>query len=904
MRSDLTGALKYDPNQPRVPAGQGDPSGQWTKVGHSLHEKLVAGGGFTYQPILASSPVKGYALSISRENERVFEGDVTEEQIAQYIADRESLFRADPQAHVGGWLDVETGKVYLDVSIIEPDRETAIRRAQEYGQEGIYDLEKGETVIVKRPEERRKSAEEDGAFRLSSGGDPEGDRGSHQSGPPRALEEALKYDPGQKRHPAGTPWAASGPGPGRFAAGGGGGGEGSGLWASEAERWRTNTVPLEDLELTGVFHYLEAPHGMRLRVSPLPDDVFDSLKEGLKKMNIPDATLQEVSGTAFISAPIPFVSLGATAMFDMAVKHLLVTSEIFNHPEEEFHLAIAHELGHAVDFTDVPRQTAQESADDPTPMIDRWKLYARSAAKEFAFKVTPEDDAYIHGEQQKHTTKASGMTQAQFNQFFADAHKRITKGAIAKEAVSAVVAGLKALKKKTYTDKELVGMKLRYPLVAHFMQWDGFKAGNYARTSGEIFAQLHALYYTHRPQMQKALPKAFAYFDALDKEQRGETDVRKDEALGSGSAADTGLPSEIWVRALKHLPITGAVVAEDPQGRGGQQAHPGVCQLAGPTRDALGMNPWQLALKFTESSIARHPKGTPWAATGPGPGRFKSKDGKGGAGGSLEGYSDRAKLVKGVIVTDNVDDAARALFENRKVQLDSPRKVSVLLDKLNAKVKEMIAKGEKAGLYNLCNVTVPGTSLFCAESKGIPRVEMPQLKFPPTPGTPAAKLTPDVRGEVDISAGFRQHLLDLGFKISDGIEKAAYMKASQNELNGAKVAGIAQAIREKKLADERLFISQDNYIVDGHHRWAAMVGVDSDDGHLGDLTLPVARVEVGIIELLALANTYAKDQGAPQMSADDKAKKLEKDCGCAACAEKKARQLRLPFDKPRYSSLL
>jgi hypothetical protein len=330
------------------------------------------------------------------------------------------------------------------------------------------------------------------------------------------------------------------------------------------------------------------------------------------------------------------------------------------------------------------------------------------------------------------------------------------------------------------------------------------------------------------------------------------------------------------------------------------------------------MTAWQLALKFTESAIERHPKGTPWAASGPGPGRFKGK-GKGGAAGGLEGYSDRAKLVKGTIVTDNVEDAARALFENRKVQLDSARKVSVLLDKLNAMAKDAISKGEKAGLYNLCNVTVPGTSLFCAESKGIPRIEMPQLKFVPTPGTPAAKLTPDARGEVDVSAGFRQHLADLGFKITDETEKAAYMKASQNELNGAKVAGIAQAIRDKKLADERLFVSQDNYIVDGHHRWAAMVGVDSDDGHLGDLTLPVARVEIGIIELLALANTYAKAQGAPQMGADDKAKKVQKgcDCGCGAkkprlrdnlgrpvSKEDQARQLMLALDGPTLSSLL
>ena len=39
----------------------------------------------------------------------------------------------------------------------------------------------------------------------------------------------------------------------------------------------------------------------------------------------------------------------------------------------------------------------------------------------------------------------------------------------------------------------------------------------------------------------------------------------------------------------------------------------------------------------------------------------------------------------------------------------------------------MIAKGGKAPNFNLCNVSVTGSNLFCAESKGIPRIQMPQL---------------------------------------------------------------------------------------------------------------------------------------------------------------------------------
>lgn len=69
----------------------------------------------------------------------------------------------------------------------------------------------------------------------------------------------------------------------------------------------------------------------------------------------------------------------------------------------------------------------------------------------------------------------------------------------------------------------------------------------------------------------------------------------------------------------------------------------------------------------------------------------------------------------------------RALAENKKVVLDQPREVATLIDKLSKITKEMVAKGEKAPNFNLCNVSVKGTNLFCAESKGIPRIKMPQM---------------------------------------------------------------------------------------------------------------------------------------------------------------------------------
>jgi len=236
------------------------------------------------------------------------------------------------------------------------------------------------------------------------------------------------------------------------------------------------------------------------------------------------------------------------------------------------------------------------------------------------------------------------------------------------------------------------------------------------------------------------------------------------------------------------------------------------------------------------------------------------------------------------IVTSNVDTAAKALAAGRKVRLRHTREVSTLLDKLAQISREAIAKGDKAPNYNLCNVSVKGTNLFCTESKGIPRIQMPQLKGEALPGSMAAKrLKPDARGETDVSAKFREYLRRKGVKITDSSENAAYLKASQNELNGAKTAGIAGAIRAGKLADERIFVSKDNYIVDGHHRWSASVGVDSEDGVLGDVKMKVATIDMDIITLLDEANKFAKRWGIPQASVNAKNRNptaKAEGCGC------------------------
>jgi hypothetical protein len=208
------------------------------------------------------------------------------------------------------------------------------------------------------------------------------------------------------------------------------------------------------------------------------------------------------------------------------------------------------------------------------------------------------------------------------------------------------------------------------------------------------------------------------------------------------------------------------------------------------------------------------------------------------------GYSSHAVLKNGVIHTNSVSDAARALYEGRKVELQQPRQLSTLIDHLGKVSQKMIELGGKAPVFDLCKVSVTGTNLFCGEARVEQRIEMPQL-------------TDKQVGE------FPGWLQSKGFAVHRGEEYAAYLRATQRELNGAKVAAAAARIRANPAAGDRpIIISKDNYILDGHHTWAAKIGLDAADNILADdKKMNVQRVDIDIIRLLHEADVFTGGAG-------------------------------------------
>jgi hypothetical protein len=203
--------------------------------------------------------------------------------------------------------------------------------------------------------------------------------------------------------------------------------------------------------------------------------------------------------------------------------------------------------------------------------------------------------------------------------------------------------------------------------------------------------------------------------------------------------------------------------------------------------------------------------------------------------------------------------------------------VYTVLGELAAFAKDAKDKGDKATDLDLCKVSVPGTNLFCGENKGLLREEMPQLSGVPTKGSKADGMEKDKKGRANIGEAFVEHLRDGGVETREGEVPASSLKATQKQVIGADVAGIMKALEDGSMPEQTLFVSRDGYVIDGHHRWAAAVGLDYKDGKAGDLKMKVRVIDLSIDEVLKKANAFADEMGMPRRSGDANADAKRKD---------------------------
>ena len=121
-----------------------------------------------------------------------------------------------------------------------------------------------------------------------------------------------------------------------------------------------------------------------------------------------------------------------------------------------------------------------------------------------------------------------------------------------------------------------------------------------------------------------------------------------------------------------------------------------------------------------------------------------------------------------------------------------------------ARLKRHTAKAKREGddenPMNMCM-----DSDICKGDLGIPRKLMPQFTTPK---------------DIQHYRSFIKKSYGIGSK--RGTRRAGQLRPSQEEINRERVEDVQEDIEEKKL-DPRvpLIVSADNYVIDGHHRWAA-----------------------------------------------------------------------------------
>jgi hypothetical protein len=204
------------------------------------------------------------------------------------------------------------------------------------------------------------------------------------------------------------------------------------------------------------------------------------------------------------------------------------------------------------------------------------------------------------------------------------------------------------------------------------------------------------------------------------------------------------------------------------------------------------------------------------------------------------------------------------------VEPEQLKKFNTDIQNVAQQVADAKAKGEPAPNINLCDVTVPGTNLYCDDNLGIPRDEMPQFKGNASPGSRAAGMEADASGEVDTEPVFKEMLKEKGIKTLQTEVPADKLKATQKDLVGAKVVGMMGALEKDPNHPKitaPIYVSRDGYVIDGHHRWAAIVAYNAQNP---DKQIPMKTtvLDQDIKDAIPMANKFAEDMGIAAKKAD------------------------------------
>jgi hypothetical protein len=142
---------------------------------------------------------------------------------------------------------------------------------------------------------------------------------------------------------------------------------------------------------------------------------------------------------------------------------------------------------------------------------------------------------------------------------------------------------------------------------------------------------------------------------------------------------------------------------------------------------------------------------------------------------------------------------------------------------------------------DITNLHVDGMRIFDEGGLGISRVDMPQI-----PSKHRDKFVDSMREQ--------------GIKMKDQEVSALSLKPAQNEISGTTTAQMLRRFdtHESRKDMAPIFVSKDNFVLDGHHRWAMMAALTTEHPKL---KMPVTRIMLDHSRALELMLNYAEAHG-------------------------------------------
>jgi hypothetical protein len=158
---------------------------------------------------------------------------------------------------------------------------------------------------------------------------------------------------------------------------------------------------------------------------------------------------------------------------------------------------------------------------------------------------------------------------------------------------------------------------------------------------------------------------------------------------------------------------------------------------------------------------------------------------------------------------------------------------------------------------DLTNLEIVGTQLFTRDNLGIMRDEMPQVPY-------------EQKDE------FISEMTNRGIAVTREEVSPQKLHPIQAEISAKKSGKLARDIKQNghgKSDGARIIVSSDNYIIDGHHRWAASAFLSfKDKGQ----AIPVLRVDMTHMELIDATLAWNKATGIESLSLDKSTRPFKK----------------------------